>query len=165
MRRALIVALFAIAGCGDATAPVKQISEYTQARKRWDERGFRDYVATVRAFCFCASVDPVTIIVVNDTLRSAYSTRTGQPVPLALVKTVDGVFDEVRRAIEQPAGSLNVTYDPVLGYPTEAAIDWITNAIDDEVTWTVSDVGPVFSTADATGSLRPLRRAADPRRP
>jgi len=129
MRRVLVaIALIAAAGCRDSTAPIRDLADYARARKRWDNRPYRDYAATVRAFCFCALSDPVGIFVVNDTVRSAYNVRTGQPVPLAWVRTVDGVFDEVRRAIEQPAGSLHVTYDPALGYPTEAAIDWITNA-------------------------------------
>jgi hypothetical protein len=53
--------------------------------------------------------------------------------------TIDRLFAELESATASvEAGDINVTYDEALGFPTEASIDYIKEAIDDELYVTVS---------------------------
>jgi hypothetical protein len=50
------------------------------------------------------------------------------------------LFDIIDQDIQRNAAVLQVTYHPSLGYPTKIISDPIANAVDDEVTYTVSNL-------------------------
>jgi hypothetical protein len=55
--------------------------------------------------------------------------------------TVGHVFTEARDCLDNfPASRCQVSYDPELGYPTTAALDPILQAVDDEVTYAITDL-------------------------
>jgi hypothetical protein len=56
------------------------------------------------------------------------------------VETVDALFAFIDRAIAGHAATIDVTYDPLLGYPTQIVYDGSVNIADDELTVTISDV-------------------------
>jgi len=48
--------------------------------------------------------------------------------------TIDRLFAELERALkERGRGDINITYDASLGYPVKASIDYIKQAVDDEL--------------------------------
>jgi hypothetical protein len=55
--------------------------------------------------------------------------------------TVDGVFDLVRADLRR-ADHVRVTYDPTWGFPASVAVDEMSNAIDDEHGYAISDFTP-----------------------
>lgn len=54
------------------------------------------------------------------------------------VGTIDDLFAQLDRD-KKSADEVKVTYDAVWGFPSQVAVDEITNAIDDEHTYGVTD--------------------------
>jgi hypothetical protein len=119
------------------------------ARARWEDSGLADYDYTFTRGCFCPEefVGPYQV-----------SLRTGEVAGATfggtdlfdidileigryeeIIKSVDGVFAEIERALRE-ADSFNAEYHPVLGYPTNVYIDWIANAADEEVGYTIANL-------------------------
>ena len=127
---------------GDAPPPSanpEQLIAFDEARALWEAQAPETYTMTLTRGCECLG-GTWTIL-----------GHAGEPVGGIVPRgddigmpTVDGLFDEIDRALlgDEPAATLDVTYDPALGYPAKLSIDWIEDAIDDEVTYTVSDVQP-----------------------
>ncbi len=122
--------------------------ELEAQRQVWAERGGSDYRVTVQRQCFCPDTDPVEVTVtggeVVQAIRSPLPGGTGSAEPLDAADyedwfTVDGLFAVVEAALEQ-ADDVAVRYDPTLGHPTSIEIDWIGAAIDDEVSYRVTDL-------------------------
>jgi len=53
--------------------------------------------------------------------------------------TIDRIFSELETDINGAADEVVVKYDPTYGFPTEASIDFIKEAIDDELYLTLSN--------------------------
>jgi uncharacterized protein DUF6174 len=140
--RSVVLALaLALAGCESPFSPTDELEE---ARRTWRQQGIASYRFTVSQFCFCVAEGRGTFDVVVEQGRvvSVADAETGAPrtphpaVPL----TVEALFAKVEEAIDADADEIEVRYDPRLGYPLEIAIDFIAGAIDDEVTYTASDL-------------------------
>ncbi|MFL6069846.1 MAG: DUF6174 domain-containing protein [Actinomycetes bacterium] len=56
----------------------------------------------------------------------------------AVDPTIDGLFVELGRAMKG-ADQVDVTYDAETGVPTQINVDWIRNAIDDEIGYAVTN--------------------------
>ena len=46
--------------------------------------------------------------------------------------TIDALFDTIQEGIDENAAEVTVTYDPALGYPTDAAVDYDARMADEE---------------------------------
>ncbi len=82
----------------------------------------------------------------QDTIRSVTVVATGSPVthtPMDAWPTVEELFAAVERAILGGAHVLEVTYDPVLGYPESVYIDHQEMIADDEIGYQVFDLEAV----------------------
>jgi hypothetical protein len=140
----MVVLALAAAACGNPLSPTEDLED---ARRTWSRQGLTSYRFNVSQLCFCGpDVRGVFHVVVErGSVTSVTDAETGAPrtphpaVPL----TVEALFDKVEEAIERDADEIDVRYDPMLGYPQEIAIDFIENAIDDEVTYVVSDLMPL----------------------
>ena len=98
----------------------------------------------VERLCFCGaeSRGPVRVRVQGMAVVERVYVDTGGPVPgtfAELFPTVDGLFALVRSAIEGGAYEVRVTYHAVLGVPIDVWIDYIENAVDDELGLTVTE--------------------------
>lgn len=130
------------------------------ARARWAAAGPRTYALRIRYSCFCALYGPWDVVVRDGGRVSATPLDPASqlaPGPFDGLVPVAQLFDLLDRAVRQ-AGSLTVTYDAALGYPSSVDIDWITAGIDDEVSWRITSLrpgepGPVTV---VTGPGRPL---------
>ena len=112
------------------------------ARARWAAQHPPSYRYVVQKGCFCPVniVQPVRIEVRDGAALSMANAETGAPVPAADfedVATLDHLFVLIQRAIDQGADRVEVRYDEALGYPTLISIDHISNAVDDEVSYSV----------------------------
>jgi hypothetical protein len=95
----------------------------------------------VQRSCFCGQpfVGPARVVVQNGTVVSVtFLPDPTQSVGVSGYPTVEGLFDTIRDGLDR-AGSIDVTYDAARGFPTRMAIDWVKNAVDDEITYTVSE--------------------------
>jgi hypothetical protein len=143
-RAAVLAFAVAVAGCGSPFSPSGPERDLEEARRTWSRQGIDSYRFEVSQLCFCGPDTHGTfaVVVVRGRVTSVTDAETGAPrtpnpfVPL----TVEALFAKVEDAIDQDADRLEVRYDPRLGYPLEIAIDFIEHAIDDEVTYTASDL-------------------------
>ena len=134
-RLAAGAALALSAACGLVTGTSDDDEdELREAQTRWSSGRVQDYTVVVQHLCFCGYVRPVRITVRSGAIVSSVDAETGEPVPTyATVRDVPGLFTLIRKAIDEGADRLEVTYNSQLGYPTFINIDYIVNAVDDEL--------------------------------
>lgn len=112
------------------------------ARRRWDAAGIDDYHLVVEPICFCGFQGPVDVEVVDGV---AVAPEPADPEMQAadydgLDLTIDAIFTQIADAIQ--SGDVDVSYDPDLGYPTWAFLDYIVDGADDEMEYVVSSLAP-----------------------
>lgn len=143
---ALLFALSA-AACARPAAPSSepapaQTGAVAQARARWAAQGTDDYRYVFERMCFCLGRGPARVEVRDGRVVSVTDPATGQPATdvQPYVETVETLFDKLAEA--ERDGSLGeVTYDPALGYPSEATIGNL--AADAGVTYRIRELQPV----------------------
>lgn len=134
--------LLAGLGTACATGPSAQFEALEQARQRWMAQGATRYQFMAQRGCFCAGPRRVSVQV-SQTVIVRTDLDTGQPVSsefAALFPDVPGFFALIEEELRRPAASVAVTYHSSLGYPLSIVVDRIRNAIDDEYSYTISDL-------------------------
>ena len=144
----------------DSTRPEDsgQRATLDAARARWRASGTRVYAMRVRAACGCPMYGPWDIVVRDGVMASATPVdRESQLNVIEGFRTVDELFGQLDRAVRE-AGRVSAVYDTAMGYPAQVYIDWIANAIDDEMAWTITSLTPGASapTGAVAGPGRPL---------
>lgn len=120
------------------------LDKLAQHRQRWQAHQIRDYRYRLQILCFCVPEmrQPVVIEVRNGLTVSITAAESGAPVDLEHfnhVDTIEELFDLIGAALSGKAAHVDVTYDPVLGYPRRISIDHLKGAVDDEIEYTVTD--------------------------
>lgn len=124
----------------------QQRREFEAALAMWRTAGLSDYDYSFTRGCFCPEefVGPYAVSVLQESVAAA----TFQGTDLfdidileigryeEIIKTVDDVFAEIELALRE-ADSFTAEYHPALGYPTNVYIDWVANAADEEVGYTI----------------------------
>ena len=136
-----ILAIFAVAACSNSTAPERA---QRAAENLWAQRGPASYDITVSRGCECLpdATRPAVVSVRDGIVTSRTYVSDGATVGLTYAEsypTVDGLFKKIDDARRQNPATLNVDYDPVLGFPTRIAIDYNLQMADDELYYQVSD--------------------------
>ncbi len=128
-------------------APPKGLdAEGVAAWERWKQQGLTDYTYRLTVGCFCPALMGVPVAVKDSSVtevdgkrydadRSVTGFANTQP-------TIDGLFVELGQALED-ADDVTVKYDKTTGVPSSVAIDWIKNAVDDEMSYSADGVEPV----------------------
>ena len=126
LRIASCAALLAttMAACNDAAGPERDLAA---ARARWAQRGPASYQLTVARSCECLPEmsEPVLVTVTNGAVEARSYERTGSPVEpryAPLFPSVEGLFASIDSARQRGSRSLDVRYDPTLGYPVRIAV-------------------------------------------
>ena len=138
LRLAAAASLLAVASCSITTATARSDDErdLLRHRQRWASAGIRDYEFEFRRGCFCPTeaTEHVRITVRNDVVASVIRTRDGQPASsnVGPWPTVDSLFADVQRRIDQNAERLDVEYDATYGYPRSIVVDVLATMVDDE---------------------------------
>lgn len=150
LKRSIIVfVLFALAACsGTPTATptaVPTASPFTENHQKWEAQNVTHYRYKVDLLCFCAFRDkmPLTIEVDNGQTVSILDNQ-GQQITESLevferYDSIEAIFSTVDAALNGEADKIEVEYNSEYGFPQSANIDYIEEAIDDELTFTVSD--------------------------
>ena len=126
--------------CGDLFSPGAK-SRLDENREKWRSQGLNTYAFTLKQICFCAINGPVRVVVIEGAVFSATQISNGQALDTRFVSTIESLFDFIERGIANHYAVLEVTYDPTLGYPARIVSDGSRNAVDDEVTYEVSNIG------------------------
>ncbi|HUG34368.1 MAG TPA: DUF6174 domain-containing protein [Anaerolineales bacterium] len=151
MKKLLLITLaLVLAACSAAPSEPETPPTGSPAAERqtWEDANISQYRFELTLSCFCAFRDhmPLTIEV-RDGKVVSITRADGQAVTpedpnyefYLTYGTIDDLFTRIESAKADPeAGEVTVTYDPTLGYPADASIDYILLAADDEMYFTVS---------------------------
>ncbi len=141
-----------LAGCGTALPDSQAVPERSasasvegaaqQAQRLWERTRPSAYEFTVDVMCFCPTYGRWRITVDGQDVVDAepLDDQRGRRPELP---TIDEILDEAVRAETTPGPTVEARYDPRTGVPRSVSIDWIKNAVDDEIAWGVSDFAPV----------------------
>lgn len=137
-RPLLVAGLLALgaSGCGDDDA-----DEAEAYLKVWRSRGPASYTYVVNHVCFCSEVEPVRVVVEERAATRATGVDTGTPREDRR-RTMTELFEEILQIIGREPDEFSAEYHPELGYPLEARVDYIWNAVDDELSIEVSCLEP-----------------------
>ncbi|MBC1238788.1 DUF6174 domain-containing protein [Nostoc sp. 2RC] len=114
-------------------------------RRLWNNQNISNYRYTFSNGCFCIpeARGPVIIEVRNGKIKSITSVATGQPVQnpeyFQNYNTIPKLFNVIQDAINRKAYSLDVAYNPRLGYPTQINIDYNSQIADEEIYLTIEN--------------------------
>ncbi|MCC6299030.1 MAG: hypothetical protein IT314_07010 [Anaerolineales bacterium] len=143
MKKLLLVSMVLILAACSAGG-----SELERNRQTWQDAGISHYRMDLFLSCFCAFNDLMPLSVeVKDGEVVSMTDKDGNPISaddpnysfFVGLATVDRLFAELESAMSgAEAGDIIVKYDAALGFPTEASIDYIKEAVDDELYVTVS---------------------------
>ena len=143
MLKLLLVVVLAAAGCTGSTGPTDPATDLALSRARWFNTGVRDYQFTIARVCECTpeSTGPVVVEVRAGVVaeRTYVSGSSVDPQYADLFTSVPGLFDLIDEAIRRDAAGLGVRYNSVYGYPESIQIDWRAGAVDDEVSYRITD--------------------------
>jgi hypothetical protein len=131
-----------VAAC--STGPLApERSALETARAAWAVSAPDAYSYEFRRICFCGGeiTRPVQIEVAAGQVISVVPVDDGPPLqtPIDEYPTIDDLFDEIQDAIDADAHQLLATYDEEWGYPVDVSIDFILEAIDEEMGFQVRD--------------------------
>jgi hypothetical protein len=137
------ILIFAVllSACGAAASAS---SEYEQNLELWQEQDINHYRFQLSILCFCpyAGQMPLTIEVSDGQAISIETADGSEPGPNMLfysqVATIDDLFDTLAKALDE-ADEVKVAYDPTYGFPQTIDIDNIKEAIDDEISYEVTN--------------------------
>jgi hypothetical protein len=145
MKKLLVLTLaFILAACSVA-AP----SEYDQNLKKWNDANLTHYRFKLSLICFCVFTDQMPLTVeVQDGEVVSVTNQAGETVLPSddlyqyyePYLTVDRLFAELGVVLSGEAEEVLVTYDSTYGYPIDVSIDYIKEAIDDELYIQISDL-------------------------
>lgn len=147
----LLVLAVVLSACSSVANAGEPKSEVEIAREKWQAANISHYRFNVHISCFCVFTENMPLIVEvqnGEVVSMEYS--TGNEIDPQLLElfdryvTIDRLFDGIEKSfavegIDQgPADKVTVEYDATYGFPTKIDIDFVENAIDDELYLSIS---------------------------
>lgn len=136
MKRIFYIALILILmACGSAS------TEFDKNLMKWNESGVSHYRFQLVVGCFCpfSDINPLTIEVKDNQVLSMMGANgveildTDPLYPMLMnYATVDNLFTWTTDVLAN-ADEVKVTYDATYGFPDNISVDYIEEAIDDEI--------------------------------
>ena len=121
-------------------------TEIERNKEKWQDAGVSHYRYNLFVGCFCVfSQDMPLVIEVQNGEVVSMEYQSGNEIEASnrelfeKYATIDHIFTELEKDINGEADEVVVKYDPTYGFPTEANIDVIKDAVDDELALTVSN--------------------------
>jgi hypothetical protein len=124
--------------------------ELARNQAKWEATGPSSYVYAVERLCFCAFFGAARVTVTDGAVTSvSWVAPDGQSVEPSpdLFPGVAGLFEILADAMARDAHSIDVTYDPVTGAPTEFFIDYVEHMADEELGMRITE--PVIERSGA----------------
>ncbi len=150
MTQRILVALlvvFALVSC--TTDDDTMLRELAKNRELWEASNIENYSLNQRVSCFCAGPYSWTVFVKGKLKDKVEFDETqleiGQTYDeiyedvLNSARTVEEIFEFLERTINKEVASLRVEYNEEYGFPTLISIDYIENAVDDEIGYIYTD--------------------------
>lgn len=123
-------------------------SELDTNRQTWQDSGITHYRFSLFIGCFCPFRDQMPIIVeVQNGEVISMTAPDGKPITAAdpgyenftRYATMDRIFSTLEAGLAGDADEVTVTYDSSHGFPIEIYFDYIKDAMDDELSLSVSN--------------------------
>jgi len=117
--------------------------DYLAARSRWRASGITSYRYGFRwstMIFWDGSIEVIDGEVASYDRLEAFPPFFEEP---PMYRTIEGLFDRIADARARNAASIEVTWDPELGYPRSAAIDQSLLIADEEQYWSIGFVEPI----------------------
>lgn len=130
-----ILLIFVLAACGGTS------TEFDKNLMKWNESNVSHYQMQVSVSCFCpfGEVNPITVIVKDNQVLSMMGANGVEildtdPLYATLMTyaTIDNLFDWTGQALAD-ADEIEVSYNATYGFPNNISVDYITEAVDDEM--------------------------------
>ena len=132
----LIAFVFMLAACSLGG------SEFSKNQKKWSDANITHYRFELNIGCFCAfrSQMPLKVEAQNGEIVSI-TAPDGSVIAktdanykyYSKYATINRLFSELKADLGGKADAVTVTYDPTYGFPATLNIDFIKNAVDDEL--------------------------------
>lgn len=145
MKKLLLLTLIVILTACSVNPPA---SEIQTNKTKWEDAKITHYRYNLDISCFCAFRDdmpltievengaPVSIVTQNGTVVDASHIHYDLYLPHS---TIDSSFLNLEADLAGEADEVIVTYDPSYGYPASISVDRIKAAVDDEVSYFVTN--------------------------
>lgn len=139
----LLILAFILAACSTGAT-----TEFDKNLGKWNDANITHYRYQLFIGCFCPFMEdmPITIEVTNGEVISMISgkgTVIDSANPLYEIanrySTIDRVFLALEADQTGDADEVIVEYDPTYGFPANVAVDNIKEAIDDEISYQISN--------------------------
>jgi hypothetical protein len=121
-------------------------TEIERNREKWQDTNISHYRFNLFVGCFCVfTADMPLAIEVQDGKVISMKYENGKEIdapPRELFEkyaTIDRIFAELEADINGAADEVVVTYNHTYGFPEQASIDFIKDAVDDELMLTISN--------------------------
>ena len=141
-----IVIALVLTACSAIAGASGNQSEIEQNQQKWQDQGISHYRYDLTLSCFCVfNEDMPLIIEVQDGEVVSMEFQSGREIDPNLLElfnkysTIDRIFAELEADLNGAADKATIEYDPTYGFPTKADIDFVEEAIDDELYLTVSN--------------------------
>lgn len=147
----LFVLAIVLSACTTIANAGEPKSEVEQARDKWQAASISHYRFELFISCFCVfNEDMPLLIEVKDGAIVSMEFKSGKEIDPQLLElfqrydTIDKLFDGIESGFDfegddqGPADKVTVEYDATYGFPTRIDIDFIEQAIDDELYLSVS---------------------------
>lgn len=142
----LIVMTLILAGCAAVGSALGSQSEIEQNKEKWQDANVSHYRYELFISCFCAfNEDMPLIIEVLDGKVISIEFQSGKEIDPSLHElfdkyaTIDRMFAELEADLNGAADKVVVEYDPTYGFPAKADIDFVEEAVDDELYLSISN--------------------------
>jgi hypothetical protein len=134
-----------LTACAAANVSGSQ-TEIGQNKEKWQNANISHYRYQLHLSCFCVFVENMPLIIeVQDGKVVSMEFHNGKEIDPSLMElfgkyqTIDLIFAELEAGLNGAADEVTVKYDPTYGFPTEATIDVVKEAVDDELYLTISN--------------------------
>jgi hypothetical protein len=139
------------AACDGSGSPRSRLrADLDAARDRWEAAGLSaGYAVTQSRICFCPPPREWTVVFaggqkafidsVPDPGSSGATARELEQLAFDQAMGVEELFDWIDDQLDG-AGTIDVTFDPDLGFPATIDADPLPGAVDDEISWRLRDV-------------------------
>ena len=114
-------------------------------QEKWRDANISHYRFNLSIGCFCVfSQDMPLVIEVMDGKVVSMEYQSGNAIDATSREffdkftTIDWIFSELEADLAGAADEVTVAYDPTYGFPVDVTIDYVKEAIDDELYLTVS---------------------------
>jgi hypothetical protein len=148
MKKILIILMtLVLSACSAVAGAAGSQSEIEQNKEKWQNANISHYRYQLHISCFCVFVENMPLVIeVQDGEVVSMEFHNGAELDPQIRQdlfdkyaTIDGLFAELEAGLNGAADEVTVKYDPTYGFPTEATIDVIKEATDDELYLTISN--------------------------